>query len=189
MKPVKMFKEYTDYELVVECINGNNECFGELVSRYKKLVYSTVYYFEKEHEDVSDITQEVFIRVYKSLDKYNPQFKFSTWIVRITRNLCLDTLRKKKVILLPIEDYADVHRSEDTPEVKYISMEKSMEIKKAIDGLPEKYKTVMLLYHKMGLSYKDMAIKLGEPMSKIKNRMFKARSLLRDKLKGIEAAC
>lgn len=189
MKSLKIYKEYTDYDLVKECINGNNECFSELVTRYKNLVYSTVHYFEKEPENASDITQEVFIRVYRSLDKYNPQFKFSTWIVRITRNLCLDEIRKKKVILLPIEEYVEVCRGEETPEAKYINREKSMQIKQAIDGLPEKYKTVVVLYHKMGLSYKDMAEKLGEPMSKIKNRMFKARTLLREKLKGIEAAC
>lgn len=190
MKIMNAFEELSDYELIKECLKGNNECFSELVTRYKRLVYSTVYCFEKEQEDVFDISQEVFIRVYKSLDKYNPQYKFSTWIVRITRNLCLDTLRKKKAVFVPMEECeAYCSNEQDTPEVQYIRMEKNREIKKAIEGLPEKYKIVMVLYHKMGLSYKDMSDKLNEPMSIIKNRMFKGRLLLKDRLKGIETAC
>ena len=80
--------ELTDIQLIDECINGNSTAFEEIVRRYKKLVYSVVYKMIPDKEEVNDLSQEVFIRLYKSLERYNPEFKMSTWIVKITTNLC-----------------------------------------------------------------------------------------------------
>ena len=82
--------ELTDYEIIQKCLSGQQQYFEELVTRYKKLIFSVVYNMINDKEEVSDISQEVFIRIYKALDRYNPEYKFSTWAVRITTNLCLD---------------------------------------------------------------------------------------------------
>lgn len=174
--------ELTDYELIQKCLAGEQRYFEELVTRYKKLIYSVVYNMISDKEEVGDISQEVFIRIYKALSRYNPEYKFSTWAVRITTNLCLDILRKKKVESVPIDEIGDLPSSSDSPEAKFISRERSEKIRKAIEGLPEKYKIPIVLFHQNGLSYEEMTRVLNEPMSIIKNRLYRARLMLREAL-------
>jgi RNA polymerase sigma factor (sigma-70 family) len=136
----------------------------------------------KDKDSVEDMTQEVFIRIYKSLASFNPEFKFSTWSARIAKNLCLDELRKKKLTCISIDEYEGYAKDADSPEKRYVINEYKHEIQNLIDELPLKYKALIVLYHKKGLSYKEMAEKLGEPISIIKNRLFRARVLLKEKL-------
>lgn len=177
--------ELTDAELVSQCIQGDSSAFEEIVTRYKKLVYSVVYKMITDKEEVHDVSQEVFIRLYKSLDKYNPEYKMSTWIVKITTNLCLDTLRKKKQDTVTLDDAIGVSSSVDTPEESLIKSQRSQLIKKAINELPEKYKVLIILFHNNGMSYEEMTKILDEPMSIIKNRLYRARLMLKDKLESI----
>jgi RNA polymerase sigma-70 factor (ECF subfamily) len=135
-----------------------------------------------DKEEVSDISQEVFIRIYKALDRYNPEYKFSTWAVRIATNLCLDIHRKKKVSTSPIEEMQDISDGIDTPETSYLQKERSERIRRAIQALPEKYRTPIILFHQNGLSYEEMTRVLGEPMTIIKNRLYRARLMLREAL-------
>lgn len=174
--------EPSDYELVQKCLSGEREVFSELVTRYKKLVFSVVYNMISDKQEINDISQEVFIRIYKSLNRYNPEYKFSTWVVKITTNLCLDMIRKKKVDSMPIEEIEGVSSDCDTPEEQFISRERSDRIKKAIQELPEKYRVPIILFHKNGLSYEEMMKVLNEPMTIIKNRLYRARLMLREKL-------
>lgn len=177
--------EMSDYELIQKCLAGEQQYFEDLVTRYKKLVYSVVYNMVSDKEEVSDISQEVFIRIYKALHRYNPEFKFSTWAVRIATNLCLDIHRKKKLDSVPIDEVGDLSSSSDvTPEATYIKKERSERIKKAIEALPEKYKVPVVLFHQNGLSYEEMTKVLNEPMTIIKNRLYRARLMLREALQA-----
>lgn len=172
----------TDEELVSRCINGDSNAFEEIVTKYKKLVYSVVYKMIADREEVNDVSQEVFIRLYRSLEKYNPEYKMSTWIVKITSNLCLDTLRKKKQDTVSLDDAIGVSSDVDTPEETLIKNQKTLLIKKAINELPEKYKILITLFHNNGMSYEEMTKVLNEPMSIIKNRLYRARLMLKEKL-------
>lgn len=174
--------EVSDYEIIQKCLAGKQEYFEELVTRYKKLIYSVVYNMISDKEEVNDISQEVFIRIYRNLNRYNPEFKFSTWSVRIATNLCLDILRKKKVDSMPIEEIEDISSGSDTPETRYLNKERSEKIRRAIEGLPEKYRTPVILFHQNGLSYEEMTKILNEPMTIIKNRLYRARLMLREAL-------
>lgn len=176
--------ELTDIQLIDECINGNSTAFEEIVRRYKKLVYSVVYKMIPDKEEVNDISQEVFIRLYKSLERYNPEFKMSTWIVKITTNLCLDTLRKRKQDTVTLDDAVGISSSCDTPEQAFIKCQRTELINKAINELPDKYKILVVLFHNKGMSYEEMTKVLNEPMSIIKNRLYRARLMLRDKLES-----
>lgn len=178
--------ELTDYDLVQNCLRGKQDSFTELVSRYKKLIYNVVYKFIKDGEETSDISQEVFLKIYKALDSYNPQYRFSTWSIRIATNYCLDILRKKKVNSIPIEEIEAVSRDVDTPEKMYISKERTLEIRQAISRLPEKYRIPIILYHQRGASYKEMSEILNKPMSIVKNRLYRARLMLREDLLCME---
>lgn len=174
--------ECTDYELIERCLSGDRDSFAEIVGRYNKLVYSVVYNMMPDKQDVYDISQEVFMRIYKSLHRYNPEFKFSTWSVKITTNLCLDILRKKKPDLLPIDDIKEVAGKSLTPEEIYINKERAERVREAIRELPEKYRLPIVLFHQQGLSYEEITQALNEPMTIVKNRLYRARVMLRQKL-------
>lgn len=174
--------ELSDYDIIKRVLSGEQELFSELVSRYKRLVYSVVYNMLNDQQEVNDVSQEVFIRIYQSLGRYNPEYKFSTWTVKIATNLCLDILRKKKVESLPMEDIVETASSADTPEARYLKKERSKRIRDAIEELPEKYRLPVVLFHQNGMSYEEMMKVLDEPMTIIKNRLYRARLMLRDKL-------
>jgi len=174
--------ELTDYELIQKCLAGQHEYFEELVTRYKKLIFSVVYNMINDKEEVSDVSQEVFLRIYKALDRYDPKYKFSTWAVRIATNLCLDMHRKKKVDSTPIDEVRDLSDGMDTPEESYLQKERSERIRRAIQELPEKYRTPIILFHQNGLSYDEMTKVLGQPMTIVKNRLYRARLMLREAL-------
>jgi len=174
--------EASDIDIIRECLKGNKEIFSELVTRYKKLIYSVIYNMVEDKEEVNDIAQEVFIRIYKALDRYNPEYKFSTWAVKIATNLCMDIHRKKKINSVPIDDALDVPNNFDTPESKYINMEQARILREAVDSLPEKYRVPVMLFHNNGLSYEEIIKVLNEPMTIIKNRIYRARLMLKEKL-------
>lgn len=174
--------EYSDTELVQRCLDGENEAFEQMVDRYKRLVYSVAMNMFKDKEEVYDVSQEVFLKIYKSLDKYNSEYKLSTWIVRITTNHCLDILRKKRPQTISLDKVAELSRKKDTPEERYINKEGKKELRDAVDSLPEKYKLLIVLYHRQGLSYDEIVKVTGEPMSIVKNRLYRARQMLKDML-------
>jgi len=168
----------TDYELIQACLSGDTEHFSDLVERYKNLVYSIILRQTSDSEEANDISQEVFLKVYRNLDKYSHEFKFSTWIMRITANHIIDTRRRKKFETVPYEDYAPTQNS-ISPETEYIRREQTARIGKIVSGLPDMYKIPVVLYHQQGMSYNEIAEKIGEPLSKIKNRIFRGRKMLK----------
>lgn len=172
----------TDQELVRECLNGNNDAFAELISRYKRLIYSVAYKFSRNDEDVNDMAQDAFIKIYKSLSRYDSQYKFSTWSVKVTTNICLDHVRRKKLNSVSLDEIENFMASNDSPEDQYIQKEHSQMLMSAIDELPEIYREPIIMYHQQGMSYKEISEFLGKPMSIVKNRLFRARHALRESL-------
>ncbi|NLK87250.1 MAG: sigma-70 family RNA polymerase sigma factor [Clostridiaceae bacterium] len=176
--------ERTDSVLVSRCLNGDNEAFAELISRYKRLIYSVAYKFSKDNEEVNDMAQEAFIKIYRSLSRYDDQYKFSTWSVKVATNICLDHVRRKKINLVALEEVENFTGTSNSPEEYYLRKEKSQVLKDAIDELPEIYRVPIVMYHQKGMSYKEIAEHLDKPMSIIKNRIFRARNTLKQNLAG-----
>jgi len=175
----------TDVELINQCLSGDQECFTELVNRYKNLVYSIILRQTRNHDEANDLAQDVFLKVYKNLSKYTPEFKFSTWIMRITGNHIIDQHRKKKHDTVSYEFYTEEGGQIGTtasPEAAYLQQEQAERINKIVAGLPEIYKTPVILYHQNNLSYQEIADTIGEPISKVKNRIFRGRKLLKELL-------
>lgn len=179
--------ERTDYQLIQECLGGNREIFSELMARYKKLVFSVVSNFTRDSEEVNDLSQEVFFKIYRCLSKYNPQFKFSTWTVKVATNLCLDHVRRKKLDSVSYDEMENMTGDFDTPEETFVRNEKVQAIREAIEQLPEMYKTPVLMYHQKDMSYKEMADQLGKPISIVKNRLYRARMILKENLAHSQA--
>ncbi|MDR0272062.1 MAG: sigma-70 family RNA polymerase sigma factor [Clostridiales bacterium] len=182
--------EKTDYELIQMCLADDTECFEELVNRYKNLVYSIILRQTRDSEEANDLSQDVFLKVYKNLDKYTPEFKFSTWVMRITSNHIIDMHRKKKFETISYEEYSEsggrVSATALSPEAEFIKRDQTERISKIVSELPEMYKIPVVLYHQQGMSYQEISEKIGEPLSKIKNRIFRGRKMLKTMLADAE---
>ena len=177
---------YTDYELIQACLAGNRDIFEELVKRYKNLVYSVILRMVNDREEANDLAQDVFIKVYKNLDKYYPEYKFSTWVIRIATNHVIDYRRKKRQETVPIEEVEFSLSAEESPETAYIRREQREELKKIVGDLPDMYKIPIVLYHEQGLSYQEISEIINEPLSKVKNRIFRGRRMLKESLISFE---
>lgn len=172
----------TELEIINQCINGNHEAFSQIVTKYKNLIYGVVYNMTNDKNEVNDMSQEVFLKIYKSLHKYDPKYKFSTWAVKITTNACIDKLKKKKAKNLAIEDINNISDNNNCPESEYIKEERNSKVKQAISSLPEKYRTPITLFHLNNVSYQELTEILNEPLSKVKNRLYRGRLMLKEKL-------
>ena len=175
----------TDLELISACLDGDQGSFSELYERYKNLVYSIVLRMTKDSEEANDLAQDVFIKIYKNLSKYSSEFKFSTWVLRITSNHVIDHHRKKKFETISYESHVtenETYSDLSSPESIYLKKEQTQRISKILADLPEIYKVPIVLYHQQGLSYQEISDIIGEPLSKVKNRIFRARKLLKMEL-------
>ncbi len=175
-------KSMTDFQLIKACINEDKNYFSELVTRYKNLVYSVILRMVNNSEEANDLAQEVFIKIYKNLDKYYPDFKFSTWIIRITTNHVIDYRRKKRQEIVSLDEVDYDISSEESPESTAIKNEEKKQLKEVVNELPDMYKIPIVLYHQQGLSYQEIADVTQEPLSKVKNRIFRGRKMLKESL-------
>jgi RNA polymerase sigma-70 factor (ECF subfamily) len=183
------FGDKTDYELILAVTSGEAAAFDELLTRYKNLVYSVVLRMVNCREDANDQAQEVFIKIYKNLEKYKPDYKFSTWVIRIATNHVIDFRRRRAnaAATCDLEAARDVAAMgvaavAAQPEDAYLAKEQSQILTNAIESLPDMYKLPIVLYHSQGLSYQEISEIMDEPMSKVKNRLFRARKLLKESL-------
>lgn len=174
--------EYTDYEIIKIILDGDTNMFSEIVTRYKNLVYSIILRMTNNIDEADDLAQEVFVKVYKNLDKYYPEYKLSTWIIRITTNHVIDHRRKKNKDTVPLEDVEFELTTHSSPEDQYIDMEDKRKLETIIKNLPDMYKVPIVLYHQQGLSYQEIADVIDIPLSKVKNRIFRGRRILKEKL-------
>ena len=179
---MKLLQTKTDMELVQESCSGNQDAFGELVRRYKNLVYSVVLRMVNQPEDANDLAQEVFIKIYRNLDKYSPAYQFSTWVIRIATNTVIDFRRKKRLDAVSMDEMVVEVAGNDNPEEWVAQKEKRAELEEAVASLPEMYRLPIVLYHMEDMSYQEIASALQIPLSKVKNRIFRGRKLLKDRL-------
>lgn len=174
--------EASDYELINTCLSGRQDAFAVLVTRYKKLVYNVIYNCTGGHGEADDLSQEVFLRAYRSLNRFNPDYRFATWVIKIATNVCRDWLHRKKHEPATAEGLAGVRDIRSDPEERYMEHEELGRIRKAISELPEKYRIPVVLFHQQGLSYKELEEILQQPETIIKNRLYRARLMMKEKL-------
>jgi RNA polymerase sigma-70 factor (ECF subfamily) len=172
----------SDIEIVNRCLSGEIDAFEVLIDRYKRAVYSTAFRMMGNKEEAEDVSQEAFIRMYNSLSRYNPEYKFITWAMKITTNLCLDSLRKRKGETVPIDDGFEIADGKETPEEEYIRKENQKMVQDAIMKLPDKYREFLVLFHNRNLSYQEIMDITGESLTIVKNRLYRARQMLKEEL-------
>ena len=175
-----------DAELVSQILNGNMKSFTFLVSRYQKLVVHITGRLIQRHEELEDVSQEVFLKVYQNLGKYRNECKLSTWIATIAYNTSINYLRKfKKSDDTCLDDKAILDKLADYRSDDYETTDLHRYIRNQIELLPVHYRTVLTLYHLEEFSYQEIETITGMPEGTVKNYLFRAKALLKEKLKFV----
>lgn len=179
-------RNLSDGELITGAIGGRADGFEELVRRYQRPITSYVFRMLGDYESSLDVTQEVFIKVYNSLSKYSAEYKFSTWLYRIAHNAAVDHMRRNSVTPQSLETensdgtYQIQLESRDaSPEQNRERSEWRAEIGAVVRCLPTPYRDLILLRHARDLSYDEIAEVTGLPLGTVKNRLFRAREMMR----------
>ncbi len=184
-------EQLDDRTLVERILGGDRDLFTTLVTRYEKRVINYVYRITHRYEEAHDLTQEIFVKVYLALDRYDPKYQFSTWLFRIAQNSAIDALRKKSIAEVPLarpteeepsgkeREFAD---SGVSPYRALKNKQLSAAIDRAVEGLPADYRELIQLRHFAELSYEEIASMKKLPLGTVKNKLFRARNLLKEQL-------
>lgn len=175
-----------DAELISQILSGNMNAFTFLVSRYQKLVVHITGRLIQRQDELEDICQEVFLKVYQNLGKYRNESKLSTWIATIAYNTSINYLRKfKKGDELNVEETLEYRKLSDTKPADYERTDLHQYIREQIELLPVNYRSVLTLYHLEEFSYQEIEQITGMPEGTIKSYLFRAKAILKEKLKFI----
>ncbi|HEY0154126.1 MAG TPA: sigma-70 family RNA polymerase sigma factor [Longimicrobium sp.] len=188
----------TDHELVALAQKGSEKAYRELLGRYQRPVFSLVYRMLRDREQAEDLAQETFVRVFNNIGRYDPKYKFSSWIFKIATNLTIDHIRKKEVATVSIDGsrYAvtpdeieastiTVASDDENPEERLEAKELGESIEGAIGALRPEYRTAILLRHVEGREYQEIADIMSLPLGTVKTFIHRARHELRGKLEHL----
>lgn len=162
---------------------GDKDAFGQLIDAYQIPVYNLAYRMLNNSGEAEEAAQEAFIRAYTRLESYNPDHKFSTWLLSITSNYCIDLLRKRRAVFLSIDEPLGAHpalQSEKIkePEAQVTLNEQQEMVQSLLEELPDEYRQAVVLRYWYELSYEEIADAMQTTVSAIKSRLFRARKLL-----------
>lgn len=175
-----------DHELVSRIARGDKQAFRLLIKQNERLVAHMVARLIDRDEDREELCQDVFLRVYEKIKEFNFQSKLSTWIATIAYRSGINHLRKKKIQLSDIpeeESFTSHFISSDNPHESLEDNETEVMTLKLIEQLPPHYKTILTLYHVDHMTYGEIGEVTGMPEGTVKNYLFRARHLLKEKVK------
>jgi RNA polymerase sigma-70 factor (ECF subfamily) len=175
-----------DTELISQILNGNMNAFTFLVNRYQKLVVHITGRLIQRQDELEDVCQDVFMKVYQNLGKYRNECKLSTWIATIAYNTSINYLRKfKKGDEVNPDDSAALRNLKDFDHTDYEKVDLHRYIRDQIELLPSQYRTVLTLFHLEEFSYQEIEQITGMPEGTVKSYLFRAKAILKEKLKFV----
>jgi RNA polymerase sigma-70 factor, ECF subfamily len=187
--------ELTDQDLVARAQRGSEAAYRELLGRYQRPVFSLIYRMVRDREQAEDLAQETFVKIFNNIERYDPRYKFSSWIFKIASNQTIDFLRKREPDTVSIDgsrhaetpDQVESTRitpvsRDETPEEYVEAKELGAEIERAIGELRPDYRTAILLRHVEGRPYEEIAEIMEVPLGTVKTFIHRARGELRDAL-------
>jgi RNA polymerase sigma-70 factor (ECF subfamily) len=187
--PGRIPEDAEDIRLMGLASEGDTAAFGQLVERHQRLIIGTVGRMLGTHSDAEDIAQQVFVRVWKNAKRYEPRAKFTTWLLKITRNLVFNELRRRsRHPQVPLQSESDEEerplRDEHAvaPDASLLEQELQQAVDAAIAELPETQRMAVILRRYEELSYEEIAEALDQSVSAVKSLLFRARTELRESL-------
>ncbi|RAL26676.1 RNA polymerase sigma factor [Thermoflavimicrobium daqui] len=179
------FKE--DDKWVQQALRGEMDAFDSLVRKYMNRVYFLLFRMIRNPQDAEDLTQECFVKAYHHLQDYDAKrSKFSTWLMKIAVNLCIDEFRRnKKVPMLHVVE--ELTHEHETPESLYLRKETYENYAYKLDQLPANYRTALLLRFYENMSYQEIADVMGISTTSVRNMLYQARQRLRKSQEEVQA--
>ena len=181
-----------DVVLMLDFKAGNKNAFEQLMAKYYPRILNFIYRYINQSESAEDLTQEVFIKVYRNASSYEPKSKFQTWIYTIAKNVSLNELRKKPLARVSLDETLSSEDSEfkvqvEDPQAKLPSEAMAKEelaqaVRAAIQSLPENQKLAVILRRYENFSYEDIAQALNLSVEAVKSLLSRAKENLREKL-------
>lgn len=173
----------SDEELVARCLVGEEEAFRTLVERYDQRVYATIHRLVRTEADARDLTQETFLRFFRSLDRFDRTRSLSAWLLRIAANQTLDFLRKRRVETVPLDHAADIETAalfstQPGPDDLHVREGRRARLEAVVQRLAPGYQVVLELRHSQGLRVDEIAEVLDLPPATVRSRLHRAHRQL-----------
>ena len=169
--------DFDERELIERCRTGDDSAFGELVDRYKNLVYAMVYRMVPDRSQVDDLAQDVFLKVHRGLPYFRGDARLSTWIYRIVSNVCLQARAANR---RPVETVA--RQEPGAADGAFADLERRDRLDKAMEQLPENYRLLVAAHYLQGVQYEALAEALNIPVGTVKTHLYRAKRRLRELL-------
>jgi RNA polymerase sigma-70 factor (ECF subfamily) len=177
--------EETDIALMELIKRGDDKAFDLLLSRHQRSVYNLAYRFLNDEAEAEDITQEAFIRVFKASGTYSPEAKFTTWLYAIVKNLCFNSLRRKRtahIVSIEEERLPEIPAQNIDPCETIDRQRLRTKVSCAVNALPENMRIAVILHKFHGLQYHEIAEILGCSLNAVKLRVHRAKAVLANSL-------
>jgi len=182
----KSESDYDDQLIISQILAGQKDLFRLLVRHHEKAVYGMGLSFFRNPDDASDFTQEVFLKAYRSLSRFEGRSRFSTWLYKIAYNTALNEVnRRKEYQSLAEEDADKLISSAETPERITLRNAAKEMVRTAIKELPERFRICVDLFYFYDRSYQEIETITGFPVNTIKSHIFRSKILLREKLESL----
>jgi RNA polymerase sigma factor (sigma-70 family) len=183
-----------DEILIKEALAGKEKAFKLLLNKHHEAIYHVILKIVHNREEARDLVQETFMKAFGSLATYKSSYRFTTWLYRIAANSSIDYLRKKRIESFSLDQPVETKNGTvgielpdwtHNPETDLVSRQRMVSMNEAINSLPKKYREVIIYRHKQDKSYEQIAEILEIPVGTVKARIFRARELLKKKLKSL----
>jgi len=166
--------DLSEVDLVAACLGGRAGAFDVIVERHRRSIYQLCYRFVGNHEDASDLSQDVFLRAFRGLRNFKGESSLGTWLYRIGVNVCLNRVSAKTPVNEPIDKHQYVDDRSESPSERVLRGERAVRVRAAITRLPRKQRAALILrmYHEM--SHQEIAETLGSSVGAVKANVFHA---------------
>jgi RNA polymerase sigma-70 factor (ECF subfamily) len=172
----------SDAELIERCLRKDNAAWELVIARFRRKVFHVAYKFTGKHDEAEDLSQEIFLKVFRSLDKFNRDADFGTWLSSVARNYCIDhyraSKREKEVLVEDALAYDLAPASSGNPYRALEDQDRRSLVRRGLDLLPDKLREAVVLRDLQGLSYQEMADRLALPEGTVKSRINRGREEL-----------
>ncbi len=172
----------SDAELIERCLGEDNAAWELLVARYRRKVFHIAYKFTGKHDHAEDLSQEIFLKVFRSLDKFHRDADFSTWLSSVARNYCIDhyraSKREREVLVEDLVAFDQAPASMGNPQRTLEDRDRRSLLRRGLDMLPDKLREAVILRDLHQLSYQEIADKLDLPEGTVKSRINRGREEL-----------
>jgi RNA polymerase sigma-70 factor, ECF subfamily len=171
-----------DADLLDRCLRRDNAAWETVITRYRRKVFHIAYKFTGKHDEAEDLTQEIFLKVFRSLEKFHRDADFSTWLSSVARHYCIDRYRARKrerqVLVEDLLAFDHAPASSGNPHVALESRDLRGLLQRGLEQLPAKLREAVVLRDLQGLSYQEMADRLRLPEGTVKSRINRGREEL-----------